>query len=229
MARIIYSGIVTKISGSMGGTTFQSNAYGYTCKNKANMVKPNSEDQQLRKLILASATKNWSSMAQLGRDNWNTFAATFPQYSKHNTSAVLSGFAVFVKWHAAFYLGTGTFSFVDSAPTVAPSVMDTVVVTITNLAGVLTLHTAWAIGDESWNVNFFISRQFSKAQNFVGSSPRFIRMGTSTVESVPITALYLAKFGTIPPIGAIVNVNIQMFEESGGKVLATSTQRVTIT
>lgn len=193
------------------------------------MVKPNSIDQQLRKIILAAATKNWSTMAQLGRDNWNTFAASFPQYSKHNPASVLSGFAVFVKWHTAFYLGQGNFAFVDSAPTVVPSVMDTVVISITNVAGVLTLSTVWAVGDESWNVNYFISRRFSPAQNFVGSSTRFIKMGTSITGAIVITAEYLAKYGTIPPVGAVVNVNYQMFEESGGKVLATATQRVTIT
>ena len=195
----------------------------------ANMVRPNSVDQQLRKIILASATKNWSTMAQLGRNNWNTFAATFPQYSKKNPSAVLSGFAVFVKWHAAYYLGVGAFDTIDQAPTVAPSVMDSVLITMTLVGGVLTLVPTWAIGDEFWNVNYFLSRQFAPAQNFVGSSCRFIRMGTSTTAPLVITSQYTAKFGALPAVGSIVNVNYQMFEENGGKVLATGSQRVTVT
>lgn len=229
MARIIYSGIVTKIAGSVGGTTFQGNAYGFSVKNKANMIRPNSEDQRLRKLILSTAVKNWSTMTPAGRDNWNTFAATFPQYAKHNPSSVLSGFAVFVKWHTAYYLGVGLSDFVDSAPTLTPSVMDSATLVITNVGGVLTISPTWAVGDESWNVNYYISRSFAPAQNFIGTSPRFIRMGTSVDGPLVITTQYAAKFGAIPPVGSILNVGLQLFEESGGKVLATSFQRITVT
>ena len=229
MARIIYGGLVTAIKGSIGGTTFQNNAYGFTVKNKANMIRPNTVTQQIRKLIFSAAVKNWSTMTQTGRDNWNTFAASFPQFSKHNPSAVLSGFAAFVKWHTAKYLGDGDYTFVDSAPTTTPSVLDSGTFTITNVAGVLTLHTTWAIGDESWNVNYFMSRQFQPSQNFVGTSPKFIVMGTSITGNLVITAAYAAIFGALPAVGQIVNLTYQMFEESGGKVLADINVRITVT
>lgn len=229
MARIIYSGLVTSIRGSMGGTTFQNNAYGFTAKNKANMTRPNTVQQQIRKLIFSSAVKNWSTMSQVGRDNWNTFAATFPQFSKHNPSATLSGFAVFVKWHTARYLGTDDYTFVDSAPTLSPSVMDTLTVSLTNVAGVLTLVQSWVIGDESWNVNFFLSRPFQAAQNFVGTSPKFIKQLTSATANTVITNQYLAIFGSLPTVGSFVNITYQMFEESAGKVLANVNARVTVT
>lgn len=212
----------------MGGTTFQANKYGYTAKNKAKMTVPNSVEQRIRKLILTSATKNWSTMSQSGRDNWNTFAATFPQYSRNNPSALLSGFAVFVKWHAAEYLGQSNYTFVDDAPTLTPSVMDTPSFQLVNDAGVLNLFSVWVISDESWNVNFFMSRPFLPAQNFVGTSPKFIFRGSSASTTVSITDAYTNIFGSIPPVGSIINVSYQMFEESGGKVLATANVRLTV-
>lgn len=229
MARIIYSGLVTSIRGSIGGTTFQNNAYGFTIKNKANMIRPNSIDQEVRKIIFSSAVKNWSSMSQTFRDNWNTFASTFPQFSKHNVSSVLSGFAVFVKWHTAFYLGFGDYSFIDGIPSVAPVAMDSASITIVNAASVLTLNSTWAIGDESWNVNIFISRGFSAAQNFVGTSPKFIKKVTSIDAATVITTQYIAKYGSLPTVGSILNVALQLYDENGGKVLATSVQRITVT
>jgi len=193
------------------------------------MVKPNSVDQGVRKIIFSSAVKNWATMTQVGRDNWNTFAATFPQFSKHNTSSVLSGFAVFVKWHAAYYLKTGIYDFTDTAPSVASVVMDTATLTLVNAAAVLTLNSTWAVGDESWNVNIFMSRGFTASQNFVGTSPKFIKGITSTDSATVVTTAYLAKFGSLPLVGSFVNIALQLFDENGGKVLATSVQRITVT
>lgn len=168
-------------------------------------------------------------MSQTGRDNWNTFASSFPQFSKHNVSSVLSGFAVFVKWHAAYYLGVGDYAFVDVIPSVAPVAMDSATLTLVHAGAVLTLNSTWAIGDESWNVNIFMSRGFSPAQNFVGTSPKFISMITSVSGAEIVTSQYLAKFGALPTVGQVVNVALQLFDENGGKVLATSVQRITVT
>ena len=68
MARITYSGLVTSIRGKVGGTVFQANAYGHTVKNSPNMVRPNTPDQQLSKVILSKAVKLWSEISQPERD-----------------------------------------------------------------------------------------------------------------------------------------------------------------
>ena len=229
MARIIYSGLVTSIRGSVGGTTFQSNAYGHTVKNKANMVIPNSADQELRKLIFSKATKAWATLTNAQRANWDTYASSFPQFAKNNPSAQLSGFAIFVKWHAAFFLGLGLDQPIDTAPVLAATPLDTVTLGLTNVAGVLTLTADWVIGDETWNVNYYLSRPFQPSQNFSGSSPRFIKFATNVDGNQVITANYLAKYGILPTVGQAVNVGVQLYVESAGKVLATSIQRVTVT
>ena len=97
MARIIYSGLIESIRGSIAGTTFQANAYGYTIKKKPNIINPNTASQNLRKSYLAKAVRQWRSFIQATRDSWDTFASTYPQYSQHNPSAQLSGYAVFTK------------------------------------------------------------------------------------------------------------------------------------
>ena len=229
MARIIYSGLVTSIKGSVGGTTFQSNAYGNTVKNKANMIIPNSVSQELRKLIFSKATKGWSSLTSVQRSNWETYAAAFPQFAKNNPSAVLSGFSVFVKWHAAFFLGKGLDNPFNTGAVLANPPLDTVALTLVNAASVLTLGRTWVIGDETFNVNFFLSRPFSPSQNFSGSSPRFIVSLTNVDGSSAITTAYLAQYGSLPVVGSAINVATQLYVESGGKVLATSVQRIIVT
>ena len=75
MARIIYSALVTQIKGSVGGTTFQSNAYGFTIKNKASVVKPRTMLQERSKKFFASATGAWRKLSQTNRDTWVSWAA----------------------------------------------------------------------------------------------------------------------------------------------------------
>lgn len=229
MARIIYSGLVTSIRGSVGGTTFQNNAYGFTIKNKANMIIPNSPQQELRKLIFSLATKAWATLSDAERSNWETYANSFPQFAKNNPSAQLSGFAVFVKWHAAHFLGAGLGAPIDTTPVLVAVPLDTVTLTLTNAAGVLTLGQAWVIADETWDVNYFISRPFQPSQNFSGSSPKFLAGRTNADASTVITSAYLALYGVLPSVGQAVNIGVQLYVDSGGKVLATSVQRVVVT
>jgi len=114
MARIVYSALIDNIRGSVGGTTFQKNAYGYTVKHKPNMIKPWTSDQLARQIAFSRAVKAWKQASTQTRNNWDSWAVTNPQYSKHNPNAVLSGFACFVKWHTQNFLdGAG---YVDTNP-----------------------------------------------------------------------------------------------------------------
>ena len=140
MARIIYSGLVTSIRGSIGGTTFQNNAYGFTVKNKANMVKPNTVSQNLSKLVFSLAVKAWGTLTVANRANWDSWAATYPQFAKNNPSSVLSGFAVFVKQFANVLIGLGLSSTPTANPFFTLTALDTVTFVLHNTAGVLTLN-----------------------------------------------------------------------------------------
>jgi hypothetical protein len=220
MARIIYSGLVTKISGSVGGTTFQANAYGFTVKNKANMVKPNSPTQNKAKLILSVITKGWNQMDDSGRNNWNTFAGVVPQYAKHNPSSVLSGFAAYVRWHVALYQNQALTGPIVSTPNLTPPILDTATFTLVNAAGVLTLNPAFNHGDENWGVNISLSRPFSVSQNFIGTTPRNIIGDVNANTPFDITAKYLAAFGTLPQVGDRVPLQYVLYDALGGIVVA---------
>ena len=226
MARIIYSGLIDSIRGSIGGTTFQKNKYGYTVKHKPNMTKPWTADQLSMQSYFTQAVRAWRELTNAYRADWNTWAATYPQYAKHNASAQLSGFACFVKWHAyAFICGFG----VDVTP-VGP-IPDVITPTfkITLAGGVLSLVHTWPGGQEDWNVAFFMSRPFGAAQNFIGTRTRFMFAGTDNTATEVITAIYPAKYGSLPVLGDRIAVDYVEFMESGGAVLTRSQQIITVT
>lgn len=229
MARIIYSGIVTKISGSVGGTTFQANAYGFSVKNKPNMIRPNTPFQVQRKLAFARATKLWGGLTNAQRTDWNTWASTNPQFAKNNPSSQLSGFAVFVRTHVLNMISTSLADPVVVAPSYTILAIDTVTWTLTNVAGVLTLTSVWAGSTANLLGLVNISRPFNGSQNFVGTSPRFMVAVPNDSDSTIITTNYLAQFGVAPAVGQIVNVQLQLFNPNNGQVFVKSNQRVTVT
>jgi hypothetical protein len=107
MARCTYGSIVTEINGSIGGTTFQKNNYGFTVKNKPNMVRPNSSDQQLIKQRISSVTQTWNQLTSSDHTVWETYANAYPQYSRHNSNAMLGGHAVYLKRQLMIPTGSG--------------------------------------------------------------------------------------------------------------------------
>lgn len=226
MARIIYSGLIDSIRGSIGGTTFQKNKYGYTVKNKPNMTKPWTASQVLNQLYFIKAVRAWREATSATRSNWETWAQTYPQYAKHNASAQLSGFSCFVKWHAyAFLCGKS----VDTSPVgPIPAVINpTFKIILTG--GVLTLAHTWVGGAEDWNVAFFMSRPFGTAQNFIGTRTRYMFWGTDSTDAEVLTAIYPAKYGSLPVLGDRIAVDYVEFMESGGACLSRKQIIVTVT
>ena len=228
MARITYSGLVTNIRGSIGGTTFQNNAYGFTVKNKANMVKPNTVNQNLAKLVFSVATKAWGQLTESDRANWNSWAATYPQFAKNNPSSVLSGFAVFTKQYANHLIHNGLSVTPINSPDFTLIPLDTVSFVLHNSGGILTLNTTWVINDESWDVNLYMSRPFGLAQNFSGTSPKFIKATSSADLAINLTTPYINAFGALPPINSVVFIDVQLYNPQNGQVPAKSSQRVVV-
>jgi hypothetical protein len=229
MARITYSGIATEINGSVGGTTFQKNAYGYSVKNKANMIKPNTELQQFQKLALSVAISAWKSLSSAQRSNWDSWAATYPQYAKHNSSSVLSGFNVFVRHAIPLLIAHGLSEPLDVTPEFNSYPIDTCTIVITAAGGVLTLTPTWVTHDETLTVNFYASRPVQPSVNFIGTATRFVGSNGNLNEAINITSKYVSAYGAIPSVGQVLFIDVQIYVAANGQVWARSQQKITIT
>jgi hypothetical protein len=226
MARIIYSALIDSIRGSIGGTTFQKNKYGYTVKHKPNMTKPWTADQLIMQQYFRRAVTSWREMTDAQRQNWVTWASTNPQYAKHNASATLSGFACFVKFHAYQFL-TEQAQVAD--PLITIPAIDYATFKIILAGGALTLDADWDTGAEAWNVAYFMSRPFGPAQNFIGTRTRYVGYGTSADQTLVLTSVYPAKYGSLPVLGDRIAMDYVMFMEAGGAVLGRSQAIITVT
>ncbi len=217
MARIIYTAVVESIRGSIAGTTFQRNKHGYTVKKKPNMINPNTSRQALSKSYLSAVSRGWRDLTQNQRDLYDTFAASFPQYAKHNPASQLGGYSVFVR---ANCLNLRRGALIDVS--INQSIPDTVTwaFTITNDSGVLKVNLVCSTDDEDWNALLYISRPRGASQKFIGSSPKYVGDIFSATQSLTVTAAYVAIYGAVPAVGDLVAFEYQVIADNSPYVLA---------
>ena len=221
MARIIYSGLVESIKGSIAGTTFQANKYGFTVKKKPKITKPATALQNQRKIIMSKVTRTWRDLTQAQRDAYDTYAETYPQYSKHNPSAQLSGYAVYVKYNCIRLLSTPQ---VKTSSSYTPPATDTLSYVVRNESGVLKVYVTSDTDDEEWILNLFMSRPFAVTQNFIGSKTKYISAASNTDGSVTITDEYTALYGTVPSVGDYIALDVLAIGDNAPTVLARDSQ-----
>lgn len=208
MARITYSGLVTEINGSIGGTTFQKNKYGYTIKNKPRMIHPQAPDQNTQKQYVAAAARAWGNLSSTVRSNWSSWVESFPQYSTHNSESELSGYIVFLKYYLFKCIIHQSTDFNIESLTFTLKENGTATPTVSLISGILKVSLNIDTVIDNWYTQISASQPTIATANFVGSSPRYMGYCTSQVGELDITDNYTTKYGTLPEVGQYVNIKI---------------------
>lgn len=216
MARIKYTALVESIRGSIGGTTFQKNAYGYTVKSKPNMLNPNTSRQNASKQLFSVAAQKWRNLTDPQRAAWDAYANAFPIPSRKNPDAYLSGFAAFVRWHGiSQYFGNPTLS--------NPSGAQGTVTNFTPFVGtdgsILNMQPDVVYTNGPWNIFVFCTRPIQPTQTFIKSWLRFV-FATNQAGSVDFNfqSGYLSRFGFLPAAGQIIGVQLAYVNTTNGQV-----------
>ena len=225
MARITYGSIVTEINGSLGGTTFQRNGYGYTAKNKAGMVRPFTEYQKYVQSVMALAVKAWKTEPQTTRDSWNTWASVNPRYAKHDLTRQLSGQACFVKWH--FYRFLSSY-YIDVSPQLVIPAQPEITLTLKTNGTLFNIDITCPSTAEAWNLYFFLSRPLPASQTFLGTKARFVLFTTDLTQTRDIATEYISRFGSLPAVGDIIGLQYVRAMEEGGQVNTRVQQFITV-
>jgi hypothetical protein len=227
MARIKYSALVENITGSIQGTTFQRNAYGYTVKGKPNMVNPNTTRQNARKRTFSAATQAWRDLSDSDRSAWEAYANAFPIPSRKNPDAYLSGLAAFTRWAGVQYqLNTSPLNN-PSGPQGTATIDE---VTLVLSGGSLFANILSTTTEGPWNAFLYLSRPLSASQGFIKSWQRFVRAGPeASWGDEDITAIYTSIFGFVPPLGSLIGAQAVLLNTTNGQVLFGAPGVVTVT
>jgi hypothetical protein len=97
MARVKFSALLSEINGSIGGSTFQRSAYGYSLRNKPIPVsKPTVLNQAIRQSFF-QASRLWSNMSDVDRIFWRNAVEFYLPRSRNNKNSYLSAYSYFMQ------------------------------------------------------------------------------------------------------------------------------------
>ena len=234
MAIVKFTAIVDEIRGSIGGTTFQRNAYGWSIKRKPNIIRPNTLRQQVSKTSFGSITRYWSTLSQVNRDSWDTYASTYPIPSIKNPSVDITGFNYFVKYHLIKFT-TGSRSFLDNATAVAGSLTFTSFVLESNNLDWFQLVFDYVSSSDLFISLFFLSPPLEDSRVVPRLTPLYIdsSLPTSSVSTartvdISLAATYNDLYNTLPVVGSSVVVRIPSYNTVSGALDFLSEFRVQV-
>jgi hypothetical protein len=98
MARIKYGSLITDISGSIGGTTFQRSGSGSIIRNKPIPIRSKTASQMKIRSYMMEAHNKWLTLTDERRLQWNRFPAFSGIKNKNDKNTYMSGHALFIKY-----------------------------------------------------------------------------------------------------------------------------------
>jgi len=233
MARIIYSAIVSTINGSIGGTTFQRNAFGSTVKKKSHQVRKLTPNQQEVKGALVYMSTKWGALSNADRATWVSYATNYPQYTRLNPDSAINGRSVFMKrnmfnrqsWASPLSAVT------SNAQLTLPT--NTITVQIDSGAGNhLEILCSDAPTGAGYIFDYFISGRVSESQFISESLTRWMATDNSTHQSLEdpedIDDAYQTQFGYRPADGDFVLASVNIANAANGQCLSIPIQRVQV-
>jgi len=212
MARITYGAIATELRGSVGGSTFQKNKFGFTMKNKPNMARLQSVDQNAQHRLLDYIVKGWQQITDAQRASWSAWALAHPVQSKHNPSAILDGYTYFLRYNLEHALFVSTYLAEPNPGTLAlPSINPYLVF----FGGALSVNPQPTVDTPAIFFNLFLSPPMAKTRSFSNSFTRGMTVLPLQAGNVDISSFYLGKFGHLPATGNTVFAEFQLW---GGSI-----------
>ena len=189
---LIKSGLVTQMSGSLGGMTGSHNSAGMYLRGRGLVTNPNTTYQQAVRNALSTLVTAWSAILSVAqRDDWATYAANTPCTGKLGDPLLLSGQQMYVKCNVPRIVAglarvdDGPMTF-GMANLTTPSITASESTSITDLAYTNTDTWATAVGG---GLIMQMSRQVSPVINFFKGPFRFadVVLGAATPPTSPAT------------------------------------------
>jgi hypothetical protein len=100
MARIQLGGIITSISGSIGGFTFQRNRSGNIVRLRGGTFKASTIKQTQSQSNHTTLIAQWQGLSLAEKDLWNIFALTYTKIDKFGNTKTLTGINWFMSINA---------------------------------------------------------------------------------------------------------------------------------
>lgn len=229
MARIVFSPLITEISGSVGSGTIQRNRFGFTLRNKPLPRSALSANQFIVRSNMALLQSAWQNLTIAQRQAYSDFLIYFPATTKFNKKKQLTGHTLFLKYNA-IRLAAGL------------SVLSSFDFQITDF---ISRSVTWSLNEDPPpatdflrfsldvtggldNVSFLVacSQVVSPSVNFAGSRLRVMSAVDLGSNDYDVTDSYIEKFGALPVFENYMFYSLTAFSTVVPVVFSQFTERV---
>lgn len=213
MAKIIPSGLISEITGKVGGSVFQRSQSGIILRSFTSPINKNSNLQNISRAISSTVLNAWLSLTDSQRLLWQQFIQYMPAKQKHNKFLFLSAQQVFIKFNS-YRLHYG-FSILTSPKFYKCAITPiSLSATSDNINLTVTANRAMVSNDEF--IILFMTIVFSSSINNPGSRYKLIKLVTTNTDIYNITSLYTSIFGRIPQSGETLFIKYTNASKTSG-------------
>jgi len=208
MARVKFSPIVTDISGSLSGVTFQRNKFGNTVRQKPIPVNLSSTSQYNIRQKIATIQNAWQDLSDSQRLQWNRFLDYSGQTIKHSSSVKLSGHSLYIKYQLYRLLaGLSLMTTITYLPPPPPAAIVGVTVDVDSLQ----VELSETIDHTEEFFLFSMSNIRSESQAVSHRGLRYMSVVMATASVFQFKEAYKAAFGILPPVDSWFHYSILTF------------------
>jgi len=204
MARCKFGSLVTDISGSIGGTTFQKSAFGHTIRNKPIPIGSRSDSQLTIRQYMKNAHQGWADLTAAERQQWQQFVSFSNQRIRRDRNVTMSGHNLYIKYQVMRQVAglaiQDTLDYISLPEWKYPS---QIISEAPNLYLSTLPFSEAAIGDL-----FFIFKASAPrpaAQNYNPRGLRYCALVGATWDAFTFHTAYVSIFGALPPIGSWIH------------------------
>lgn len=211
MARVKYGSVITGLSGSVGGSTFQKSAFGNSLRNKPNPIKKQTPGQGNIRYYMSQLHAAWRGMTDAQRTAWDRYINFSNQSIRRDRGILMSGHALFLKYNLAKLM-----------------IGDSIITDLIYIS-MPTFPTLAQIGSDGATMIFDVGDVYTAAQMFCLfklTTPRIPSRSFSPqgLRNIPLTydgsgtfsiaAAYSAVFGFVAPPNTTVHFSLQWFSRT---------------
>jgi hypothetical protein len=212
MARVKFGGLVSEVSGSVGGSTFQKSLYGNTLRNKPLPIHRRSPAQETIRRYLQQLHAAWRALTSAERTQWDRFINFSNQSIRRDSGVLMTGHDLFIKYNLAKLM-------IGDAILTVPTYISMPEVPIEEgTIGRDVAAMGWALSDTYDDDALFFLLKLSSprlaSRRFSPQGLRWIPTDYDGLAAIDLYPAYPNIFGFVPPAGVYLHFTLQWFSRT---------------
>lgn len=232
MALIQTSGLISDITGRVGGSVFQRSKAGLTMRTQSGVINRATNLQGINRVYAQQIQQAWQSLTVSERNLWEVYAVFKNKSSRKSVLTKLTGQSIFMQENTVRLIHIATFGTFSPEILITPTLTQppqTINITSWTVGvGTLSMATDYSIPDSSKFFIIYLSRPLLPSQISNYNKKIIFVPVSSTGSSQGLGSLYISRYSVLPVAGQYINSDIALYDKDKNTFGGFSTQRIIV-